>query len=398
MRGDVGIWGPWHALLVGAHLKSGAATATLEGGQLDRHGERDAAPAGTRLRVCLAASGGGHVRQLLDLERAWSRHDAFFVTEDTSLGRSIAEKHPAHFVPHFALGQMLHGAPLRVLLAATKSFFLTAWLAARERPDVVITTGAGTVFFFVMWARLFGTKVVLMETFARIDAPSRFGRLVAPLASIKIVQSARIRSKWPDAAVFDPLQVIEKPVCAKDPVLFVTVGATLPFNRLVSMVAELKAAGGIPEQVIIQTGAGGVTPPDVETHESMTFEEMQAQLRRADIVVCHAGTGSLITALREGCRVIAVPRQAERKEAYDDHQVEIAESFAARGLIEVAHGPCELVEALARARVRPRIHATTDHARLVDYLNDKLAEWAPGRSRFRRPLAAARRRLRSPEG
>ena len=54
------------------------------------------------LRVALAGSGGGHVRQLLDLERVWSNFEAFFVTEDTPLGRSIAERHTAHFVPHFA--------------------------------------------------------------------------------------------------------------------------------------------------------------------------------------------------------------------------------------------------------------------------------------------------------
>ncbi len=372
-------------------MEPGAATAGLESTQSDRLAKREAAPGERRLRICLAASGGGHVRQLLDLERAWSKHDSFFVTEDTSLGRSIAEKHPAHFVPHFALGKMRHGAPLRVLMAAAKSFLLTARLAARERPDVVITTGAGTIFFFVMWARLLGAKVVLMETFARVEGPSRFGRLAAPLAHLKIVQSARISASWPDAVVFDPLQVLEKTECAKEALMFVTVGATLPFDRLVSMVAEVNARGDIPERLVIQNGEGGIRPPGLETYESLTFEQMQAQLRRADIVVCHAGTGSMITALREGCRVVVVPRQASRKEVYDDHQTEIAESFAARGLVEVANGPTELSEALARVRRRPRIFATTDHTRLVDYLNGKLAGWTP-----RRGPSDAPRLLREP--
>jgi UDP-N-acetylglucosamine--N-acetylmuramyl-(pentapeptide) pyrophosphoryl-undecaprenol N-acetylglucosamine transferase len=61
--------------------------------------------AGPRLRVCLAGSGGGHIWQLLDLEPAWGSHDVFFVSEDTALSRSIAEKRPTHSVPHFALGQ-----------------------------------------------------------------------------------------------------------------------------------------------------------------------------------------------------------------------------------------------------------------------------------------------------
>jgi UDP-N-acetylglucosamine transferase subunit ALG13 len=319
----------------------------------------------------------------------WSSHDHFFVTEDTPLGRSIAEKHRAHFVPHFAWGKMRHGAPVRVLLAAAKSFFLTARLAARERPDIVITTGAGTIFFFVMWARLFGAKVILMESFARVEAPSRFGRLTAPLASVKIIQSAKIGGSWPDAALFDPLRVAEHVDCKKEPVIFVTVGATLPFDRLVSMVAELAASGRIPERVIVQTGVGGLAPPDLESHESMSFDQIQAELSRADIVICHAGTGSLITALRQGCRVVAVPRRADLKEVYDDHQTEIAESFAARGLIEVADSLGELVAALDKARARPRIHATTDHSELVDYLNAKLDEWTPQRrqSDLREPVS-----------
>ena len=70
------------------------------------------APARRKLRVCLAASGGGHVRQLLDLEPAWSRHDYFFVSEDTALSRSIADKHPMRYVPHVALGQARLGLSL----------------------------------------------------------------------------------------------------------------------------------------------------------------------------------------------------------------------------------------------------------------------------------------------
>jgi hypothetical protein len=52
------------------------------------------------LKICLAASGGGHVRQLLDLSPAWARYDHFFITEDTALGRSIAADHPRRRVAH----------------------------------------------------------------------------------------------------------------------------------------------------------------------------------------------------------------------------------------------------------------------------------------------------------
>jgi hypothetical protein len=106
------------------------------------------------LRVCLAASGGGHLRQLLDLQPVWEKHRYFFVTEDTALGRTLGDKHPTRFLPHFAWGQAKQGAVLRMLGRAAISFFRSGAIMLRERPDVLITTGAGAVYFPVLWARV----------------------------------------------------------------------------------------------------------------------------------------------------------------------------------------------------------------------------------------------------
>jgi UDP-N-acetylglucosamine transferase subunit ALG13 len=173
---------------------------------------------------------------------------------------------------------------------------------------------------------------------------------------------------WPRAKVFDPLRVLDKPRPPKQPLLFATVGATLPFDRLIQTVAEAKAHGAIPERVIAQVGIGGVRPAGLECVETLPFDTMQENLRQADLVVCHGGTGSLITALREGCRVIAVPRLFERGEHYDDHQAEITGAFEQRGLIRVANSPDELIAALADFRAREPMSATTDPAELKTFL------------------------------
>ena len=325
-------------------------------------------------RVCLAGSGGGHLRQLLDLRPSVSAHDIFFITEDTPLSRSLAER--AHFVEHFAFGQARIASPLKLVTSATRNFVQSAKIIAREKPDVLISTGAGSVLFSLLWARLFGAKIVMIESFARFDGPSLFGRLAAPFAHRKIVQSAKLSSRWPDAAVFDPLKVLDTPRPAKQPLLFVTVGTVMPFDRLTAMVAELKREGAINERVFMQVGVGGVRPPGVETTETLTFDAVQAILKDADTVVCHGGTGSIITALREGCRVIAAPRLFRLNEHYDDHQEEITSALAARGLLKVANTKEELAEALIEVkRSEPRT-ATSDPAELVAYLNTTVANWA----------------------
>lgn len=321
-----------------------------------------------RLRICMAASGGGHLRQLLDLRALWSSHDYFFVTEDTALGQSLREEHPTFFVPHFALGQARLGAPLKMAWRAFVSFFKTATLMIRKRPQLVITTGAGAVFFTVVWARLLGAHVVVIESFARFDHPSVFGRMTKPLAHDFVVQSEALAAHYPEAKFFDPFRILDTKVGAKQPLMFATVGAVLPFDRLVNMVAEANAQGAISDRILIQTGVGGVRPPGLEVVETLPFDDVKALLRDASIVVCHGGTGSLITALREGCHVIAVPRLFRLGEVYDDHQLEISEAFEQRGLVQVANTAEELAAAVAATAGRERVVATTEPTGLTHFL------------------------------
>ncbi len=334
------------------------------------------APDSARLRICLAASGGGHVRQLLDLQPVWSKHDYFFVTEDTALGATLALDHRTHFVPHFAWGQAKLGAPFRMLARAWSSLLISCRIILKEKPQLVISTGAGAVIFPVLWGRLLGARVVVMESFARFEGPSLFGRIASPFATSMVVQSAKLSAYYPKAHVFDPLRMLDGPVPTKQELLFATVGATLPFDRLVNTVAALKAQGAIPERVIVQTGVGGHSPNDLEASETLPFDRVQEILRDAKIVVCHGGTGSLITALRQGCQVIAMPRLSKLGEHYDDHQAEITEAFERRGLVLVANTPEELAAALERARTREPVLATTDPQALIAYLEDLLGELA----------------------
>jgi UDP-N-acetylglucosamine transferase subunit ALG13 len=320
------------------------------------------------VRICLAGSGGGHVRQLLDLQPLWSQHDYFFVTEDTALGQTLRNTHRTYLVPHFAWGQARLGTPFRMLAAAARSFAQSASIMFKERPDIIISTGAGAVFFAVIWAKLLGARVVIIESFARFEGPSLFGRLAAPLADDLVVQSPKLKAAYPRAHVFDPMKILETEPPPKERLVFATVGATLPFNRLVESVAELRREGAIPGRLIVQTGINGAAPAGLDVVETLPFDEVQALLHDAAIVICHGGTGSLITALREGCQVIAMPRLAARGEHYDDHQSEITSAFAQRGLILVANSLDELREAFATARTRKAVMATSDPAALIEFL------------------------------
>lgn len=333
------------------------------------------------LRICLAGSGGGHVRQLLDLEPMWRDLDYFFVSEDTALGRALADRHDIDFVAHVALGQAKLGAPFKMAAAAIVNFFQSARIILRRRPDVVLTTGAGAMFFTVLWARLLGAKIVLIDSMARVHHPSAFARIAGPIAHVRISQSQAAGAAWPGSLVFDSLRMLPDAPPAKEALLFATVGATLPFDRLIEMVDTAKRKGLLPERVIAQCGEGGRRSDQFETLESLAFDEVKDILRRADFVVCHGGTGSLVTAVQNGCRTIAVPRRFARGEHYDDHQEEIAQAFHKRGLAIAVDSQAEFEAALTEWRVRTPKVATRDVSAMMDYLRGLLASWEPRRDR-----------------
>ena len=324
------------------------------------------------MRICLAASGGGHIRQLLDLSQVWSEHEYFFVTEATALGQSISKEHRTHFVTHVALGQAKLGRPWQMLRSAWQNLVESRRAIRAEKPDVIVTTGAGAVFAAVVWSKLAGAKVIAIESFARFERPSAFMRIASRFADYTVIQSPHLKKWFPNARVFDPLRITQQPRSAKEALLFATVGATLPFNRLVESVAELKRRGNLPERVIAQVGIGGAQPRELECVETMSFGEIQETLSRADLVICHGGTGSIITALRERCRTVVMPRLFELAEHYDNHQLEISESFEQRRLVRVARSTDELRAAIEAARQAEPAGATTDPQALMKWLRATL--------------------------
>jgi UDP-N-acetylglucosamine--N-acetylmuramyl-(pentapeptide) pyrophosphoryl-undecaprenol N-acetylglucosamine transferase len=205
-----------------------------------------------RLRLCLAASGGGHIRQLLDLEEAWSPHHYVFVSEDTALSRSIVQRHPVHFLPHFAIGQIRRDGILRAIWSGLKNLWQSILLAIKLRPDVVVSTGAGSVFFFMVWCRLLGAKFILIETFARFDTPSTFARASALFASDIIVQSSALTKTFPAAAVFDPLKILDQPRPDKKRLLFATVSS--PSRR--SLTTRSNLMSGRPTSSSVMAAQG----------------------------------------------------------------------------------------------------------------------------------------------
>ena len=114
------------------------------------------------------------------------------------------------------------------------------------------------------------------------------------------------------------------------------------FDRLIKKMDEI--AGIINEDVIIQIGSSKYKPKNAKYFDfTENFENIIELNRKARIVVCHGGAGTIITALNEGKPVIAVPRLKKYKEHINDHQLELVDALSKNNKIIAVHD-IELLE------------------------------------------------------
>ncbi len=132
--------------------------------------------------------------------------------------------------------------------------------------------------------------------------------------------------------------------------IFVTVGTHhQPFERLLN---ALDALDG--HDLVVQYGAADPPPGAARAEAYMPFNEMLDCFREADVVVTHAGVGSILCARREGHVPLVVPRRGNLGEHVDEHQAELTRALGARGSVVALWDTGALAQAVASAPSRRR--------------------------------------------
>lgn len=120
--------------------------------------------------------------QLVTLRPAWEGFSRAWVTFDKSDARSLLRDERVVFA---------HGPTNRSIANLLRNLLLARRVVARTRPRVILTTGAGVAVPFAWIGRLYGARVVYVESFTRIDESSLSCRMIRPVAE-------RIYAQWPE--------------------------------------------------------------------------------------------------------------------------------------------------------------------------------------------------------
>ncbi len=123
--------------------------------------------------------------------------------------------------------------------------------------------------------------------------------------------------------------------------LFVTVGnALVPFDRLLRMVDEAQARLGWTG--ICQHGASSLRPRGLVAQATLSKREFEDAMHTADAVVCHAGVGTLWSAIEAGHKPLVLPRRHSFGEVVNDHQLDICRALEQTGRIVVLASTADL--------------------------------------------------------
>lgn len=144
----------------------------------------------------------------------------------------------------------------------------------------------------------------------------------------------------------------------------------LPFTRLLKEVELLKVNHFIEEEIIVQNGNTPYNSPFLSLRPFVSYEEMSSLVNEAKLIITHAGTGSIVTSLKQGKKVIAAPRLKKYGEHNDDHQLEIVNSFVQKGYLLVWNDGDNLEQIIKEAEHFHPIPFHSEKSRMLSLLKD----------------------------
>lgn len=142
------------------------------------------------MKVCFVGSSGGHLTHLYMLKPFWENKDRFWVTFDKEDARSLLKNekvYPCYYPTNRSL---------KALMINLRVAWKVLW---KERPDLIISSGAAVAVPFFYLGKLLGAKLIYIEVFDRINKSTMTGKLVYPITDKFIVQWEEMKKIYPKA-------------------------------------------------------------------------------------------------------------------------------------------------------------------------------------------------------
>lgn len=142
-------------------------------------------------KLCFAASSGGHFEQLMMLEPLFQKYDSFIVTEKTDYSINVPVK------MYYML--QVNRKEKKFIPAMVRNVFRSVSILRKEKPDVIISTGVLAMVPLCLLGKLFGKKLIYIESFAKVSTPNLSGKILYKYADRFYVQWEQMLEVYPEA-------------------------------------------------------------------------------------------------------------------------------------------------------------------------------------------------------
>jgi len=142
------------------------------------------------MKILLISSTGGHFQALQRLHSFWGKHDYFWVTFKSSSTELVLDNEQVYWA---------YSPTNRNIINLLRNFWLAWHVIQKERPQLVLSTGAGVSVPFIILAKLFNIKTVFIESFTRVEELSLSARIILPFLDVIYVQWEQLVAKYPQA-------------------------------------------------------------------------------------------------------------------------------------------------------------------------------------------------------
>ena len=146
-------------------------------------------------RVLFISSTGGHLNELLQLKPLFEKYDSYLITEKTKSNQGLKNKFDN--VNYLVYGTKHH--KFTYIFKFIYNCFKSLILYIKIRPKVIVTTGTHTAVPMCYIGKLFGSKIIFIETFANSKTKTVSGKMIYPIANTFIVQWKSMMKLYPKA-------------------------------------------------------------------------------------------------------------------------------------------------------------------------------------------------------
>lgn len=147
-------------------------------------------------KVLFISSTGGHLNELLQLSPLFEKYDYHIITEKDKTNAYLEDRFEGKvsYLPYGTRSHLLKYVVVYIFL-----IIKTIFLYFKIRPKVIVTTGTHTAGPMCYLGKIFGSKVIYIETYANINKKTATGRLIYPIADLFIVQWEEMLDIYPKA-------------------------------------------------------------------------------------------------------------------------------------------------------------------------------------------------------